>query len=357
MGPSNQLHYIWDFTGEPACLILAFNTTTPVNMAIDWLKFFDGKQSIQFEPKPHYFFGVVLQTLYEYNDREDRAHFENVTDPAELIEYSMRNFVWARESFDSNENRAEVRVTARHMLKRGVPLSADGTKAEREIGNLTLTFATTGLAGHSDQIPHLMHTENSTEIDLILKDIVVERNISCTRLALGLTVVSMDKADSKFALSTGKSLDDEFTPGIFELVKLGTNKSDTWDNGFLQYRPVAYTNQQREVAESTLIRQSEPQRVDYPLETLNETIFVSLEGFTVFELLVQSMNVSFGVTADGCLQKSNYTTWTLIAAYGHPGEERLSMMVKIVASLGLGIPLLLVICGGCYLCVKKAREV
>lgn len=355
LGPSDQLHYLWDFTGEPACLILSFNVTTPVRLTIDWLKFFDGQEAIVFDPKPQYFFGAVLQTLFEYNDREDRAHFENVTDPADLIQYPMRNFIWEREYLNVTPDRAEVRVVARTMTKAPHSPIKNAT-ANREIGNIALTFVTNGLAGHSEQIPHLMHTENSTEIDLILKDIVVEKNFSCTRLALGLTVVSMDDAKANLSLALNKSLDDEFTPGIFELVNMGTHNLSRFDNGFLQYRPVSYTNLKREVAESTLIRQTEPQHVYDPTEALNETIFVALEGFKIDGYLVQSINVSFGVAADGCLQKQNYTTWTFIAAYGAPGEERLSIMVKIVASLGLGIPLLLVICGGCYLCVKKARS-
>lgn len=42
--------------------------------------------------------------------------------------------------------------------------------------------------------------------------------------------------------------------------------------------------------------------------------------------------------------------------YGAPPDEQLSMFVLIVAAIGLGVPLLLVIGGGCYLCIKRARN-
>lgn len=43
-------------------------------------------------------------------------------------------------------------------------------------------------------------------------------------------------------------------------------------------------------------------------------------------------------------------------AYGAPPTEQLPMFIVIVASIGLGLPLLLVVGGGCYICIRRARN-
>lgn len=42
--------------------------------------------------------------------------------------------------------------------------------------------------------------------------------------------------------------------------------------------------------------------------------------------------------------------------YGTAPSEQLSMFVVIVASIGLGIPLVLLVGGGCYICIKRVRN-
>lgn len=47
---------------------------------------------------------------------------------------------------------------------------------------------------------------------------------------------------------------------------------------------------------------------------------------------------------------------TFVMGYGTAPAERLSMFVLIVACIGLGIPLALLIGGGCYMCIKRVRN-
>lgn len=344
-------------------MLLRFETgkskkQTPITMTIDWVAFLDGQPSIQFNRKPKYYFGIVLHHLWQYNDAQDEANFENATD---LIAYPTRNFVWERQDFQVTDEAAEVRVNARYQVpsssenNKGMAnkrhLISSGTKSP--FGSVSLTFSTHGTAGHSEKIPHLLHTENSTEIDLILKDLRIQPNVSCTRLALGVTAVSMADPKGNFSLNTRRSVDDEFTPGIFDLINLSSK------GGFVQYRPVSYTNEARDVSTSTLVRQTDPQHVDDVLSTLSETVFMAAtktEGVGLRESLVQNLNISFGVGGDGCFEKTNYTTWTLISAYGQPLPEKLSTLVVVIAALGLGIPLILMISGGCFVCLRKARQ-
>lgn len=355
IGERDELHYLWDFTGTPAALLLRFEgVKKPVTMTIDWSAFWDGRPSIKFSRAPKYYFGIALQTLWQYNDPDDKAQFEAVTDPDHLVQYSLRDFTWLRESLDLSEEKAEVRVTAQKMSAKNKEGVISGPQSV--VGDITLAFSTHGEAGHSERIPHLLHTENATEIDLILKDIRVERNFACPRLALGVTVVSMDEAKGNLSLNIRRSVDDEFTPGIFELINLSSSGLGKRGEGFVQYRPVSYTNAERDVSTSTLVRQTEPQHPENQLDTLAETIFAAVECVVATTALVENMNVSFGVEGDGCYVKTNYTTWTFITAHGQPMPERLSTMVVVLAALALGLPLFLLISGGCFVCLRKARQ-
>lgn len=355
IGPNDELHYLWDFTGTPAALLLRFDGhSSPVNMTIDWGAFFDGKPSIKFSREPKFYFGIVLQSLFVYNDRTGEAQFNGVTDPADIIEFPLHEVQWSRDALEVSDDKAEVRVSAQKMIKGRHSKKISKSLKETLIGNINLTFSTYGLPGHSEKIPHLLHTENSTEIDVVLQDIV-GGNFSCSRLAMGVTVVAMDDVKRNFSLNIRRSIDDEFTPGIFELINLSSTGGKRGE-GFLQYRPVSYTDAERDVATSTLVRQSDPQHVDDQADLLQYTIVGAVDGIVIPKVLVESMNVSFGVKDDGCFAKTNYTTWTFIAAYGQPMAERLSTMVVVLAALGLGIPLILLISGGCFVCLRKARQ-
>lgn len=47
---------------------------------------------------------------------------------------------------------------------------------------------------------------------------------------------------------------------------------------------------------------------------------------------------------------------TFVLGYGTAPPERMSMIVAILACIGLGIPLILLIIGGVYLAVKRMRN-
>lgn len=47
---------------------------------------------------------------------------------------------------------------------------------------------------------------------------------------------------------------------------------------------------------------------------------------------------------------------TFVMGYGTAPNERLSTFVMIVACIGLGIPLALLVGGGCYICIKRVRN-
>lgn len=344
---ADEIHYLWDFTGAPSCMVLHFSSPG-AQLKIDWRGFMDNRpNTVKFSKQPQFYFGVVLRKLYQYNDPEDLGVFD-AKNWSDLIEYPMHYLKWDRASLRIDDGMAQVMVRADTIVR--------PNQNETKIGNITLQLSSFGMPGHDQMVPHLMHTENATQFDLVLDELVVQQNFSCSRFAVELALVSME-SHGNFSLAHHKTLDDEFTPGIFEMVNIESPLTVSQHaGGYLQYRPVSYSNADREVTTSTLVTQTAPKSVENAMIALNWTIFNSVEGVRLERALVQTMNVSFGTSGDGCYKKTNYTTWTFVSAFGAPLPEQLSLFVVVIATIGLGVPLLLMVSGGCYLCIRRARS-
>lgn len=64
----------------------------------------------------------------------------------------------------------------------------------------------------------MLHTENSTQVDIILDDIQTSEMFSKSRFAIELLVVGGGDPEIPMFVDPKKSLDDEHTPGIFEVI-------------------------------------------------------------------------------------------------------------------------------------------
>lgn len=70
---------------------------------------------------------------------------------------------------------------------------------------------------HTDTIPHMLHTENSTLVDIILDNIQMNKSFSNSRFAIELMIVGGGDPHRSIIIDPKKNLDDEHTPGVFEV--------------------------------------------------------------------------------------------------------------------------------------------
>lgn len=64
----------------------------------------------------------------------------------------------------------------------------------------------------------MLHTENSTQVDIILDNLQTNETFSNSRFAIELLMVGGGDPDILMFVDPKKSLDDEHTPGIFEVI-------------------------------------------------------------------------------------------------------------------------------------------
>lgn len=70
---------------------------------------------------------------------------------------------------------------------------------------------------YATSLPHLIHTANSSLVDIRLVNLTSAAEYNSTRFALHLLLVSTDRWSDSWNYTMRQSLDDEHTPGVFEV--------------------------------------------------------------------------------------------------------------------------------------------
>lgn len=66
-------------------------------------------------------------------------------------------------------------------------------------------------------------------------------------------------------------------------------------------------------------------------------------GDSLYSIVLQGFNISFGIKEEGYYSQNNYTTFSFLTGMGEPEPEQLSTFVKAFAFIGLGTPITVVL--------------
>ncbi|CAH0385567.1 unnamed protein product [Bemisia tabaci] len=341
LGRNDSLHYLWNSDHKPSLLLL--ESTKDSNLSITWPDFVNGSaDSIRLTSPISYAFGLVINKIIEFNDIGDTG-FMNETSKETLI-LSADNFKWRVKSFYQNPDSGTVNFE----------VTANGYSSEDIVKNGTISFLVSVFPSkdHGIDLPHLLHTANSTQIDMTIDHFTTAYPNS--RFAVELAFVSSETENSDLELKSKKSLDDEHSPGVFTVIELQTENSKKGNvGGYLQWRPLVYTFNDRDYANSTDTVHYHVENITTEQENfLNNSLpFVFFEK-NISQLAVRAMNVSFGFKLDGFYRKSGYLSWSFLVGIGEPPVESFSMLVLLIIGIGLGLPTLVII-GGFFFVVFR----
>ncbi|CAK1581306.1 unnamed protein product [Parnassius mnemosyne] len=331
-GLKDTIHQIWDFTQGIPTMILAVGG---VNSSIDinW----NGSKPNNFSMvgKPRYSCATAIDKIYEYNDLEDTGRFD-VNHPYRM--QALKNVSWELKESVLTSKKVMVRLR--------------GTLHDKERrGTIDMKLDYVNFTDYARTLPHLIHNANTTLVDISLVNLTTSRHFNSSRFAVHFVLVSKDPNNLSMRSITRKSLDDEHTPGVFEIIEI--KSPSLWISGaggFLQFRPVAYVESKRNVGSSTLAHVSNFTRGTLPQSSTLETFY---EGYDEKNLLVQDLVVSFGEPGDGFYKQHNYTAWSYTLGYGWPPSESLSLLAVLIISLGLCVPAVLVAVGGVLVVARR----
>ncbi|KAL5004804.1 hypothetical protein ScPMuIL_018260 [Solemya velum] len=353
VGAADDLHYLISSIGMPTILVVRTDQGASVKPEIDWPKLLSRNESeirdsITFgdKIKIKYSFAIVFPKLYEYNDTKDYADVMMYKGNATNWNiYDFTNFTWDAIGENSNVDLNYLKIMATQQLN-----------TTFQNGTLAFEFNSYDHEARQNDLPHLQYNENNTIIDFLIDHVTPVFKKS--RFALEAIFVSADNTTDDMEISVTTSIDDEYSPGVFKMTNWVTRPHNLDETGYAQWKPVCYLKSARSRSDGTKMITSPLQRnsTHLDMEGLKQTIAYAYFGDKLLNMEIGGTNLSFGLSQDGFYTKTEHTAWTFLVGFGDPPQDQVSLLVIIVISVGLGLPVLFIIFGGVFICVKKHKD-
>ncbi|KAM4725307.1 glycosylated lysosomal membrane protein isoform 2-T2 [Anableps anableps] len=330
VGGNDTLHFLFSSQGAPTLLIVHTNSSSST-VKVNWPQFLarntSGSLTVEPQSSVLYSTAVVFSRLLEYDDENDTADATSSFFPA----YELKDFSWSQMNLSD--------FTA--VLCGSPPHSSNGS--------LCLQLSVFGSEGRVDIWPRLLHSANSSQLEVWLNGLLPRSNTS--RFVLELQAVGGAYPLSK--VDVNHFIDDEYTPSIFKVaqwVSSANNSSDVL--GFVQWKPVAYRNSHPSLEDATPCRHSKPQSQGGNSTAASSALIKAFYS----DPTAMGMNVSFGIAGEPFYNTTMFLSWTMLVGVGAPPIDSFSPMVIGILTVGLGIPIVLLLGGGIYVVIMKKRE-
>ncbi|XP_010593135.1 glycosylated lysosomal membrane protein isoform X2 [Loxodonta africana] len=193
-------------------------------------------------------------------------------------------------------------------------------------------------SGRPIQPPRLLHTADTCQLEVVLTGASPRGNCSL----FGLEVATLSQGPDCPSVQEQRSIDDEYAPAVFQLDQL------LWGSlpsGFVQWRPVAFSQKQRG-RESALPCQVSPLHptlaYSLPQSPIVQAYFGSQTNFCAF-------NLTFGASTGPGYWDQYYLSWSMLLGMGSPPVDALSPLVLGIMAVALGAPGLMLLGGGLIL--------
>ncbi|KAL7645887.1 UNVERIFIED_CONTAM: hypothetical protein RMT77_002784 [Armadillidium vulgare] len=371
-GENNTVHYLWSAMELPSFVVAV--SVPEAEIQVNWTELQEGKPgAIYFSKVPESTFGISFQTLILFNDRNDTGKIDNIPE-GDKNYASLSDFEW---NVSPSENvTGQTKFTFSSTIYKGKKMANDS--------QISFSVVAYDENGRGESLPHLITKPSSFQIEIVLNNLFIDFNtynghgyrnygtdddvipisgFYYPRWAVDTIVVSDDlpkeDGDRGFHMENDKSLDDEYTPGVFDLSTITTEgareSSGDLMGGYLQWRPVCYLTSDKDINFSTYpnLNNSLPPIDLEHIGNANRSLFYVLFGNNINNLIGFQTSVAFGLSKDGFYTKYNYTEWTFSMGLGAVPEESFSTLIIIIISVAVAIPALLFIFGAAYLVIRK----
>ncbi|XP_044028052.1 glycosylated lysosomal membrane protein isoform X2 [Siniperca chuatsi] len=327
VGDNDTLHFLFCSQGAPTLLLVHTNTSSST-VQVNWPQFVarNHSGSLKVEPESSVLdsTAVVFSRLLEYDDVNDTA------DPTSDLfpPYELQDFSWSRLNLS------------------GPTALLCGAAATFTNGSLCLQLSVFESEGRGQSWPRLLHTANSSQLEVWL-DSVLPR---ATRSRFLLELQAVGGAYPLSRVEVHRSIDDEFTPSIFKVSQWVSSVNGSSDVlGFVQWKPVAYRQSEPALEDATPCRHSDPRpqsgEATAAASGLIRAFYAEPETF--------GLNVSFGLAGDPFYNSTKFLSWTVLVGSGSPPVDSFSPLVITMMAVGLGTPTILLLLGGVCICVRK----
>ncbi|XP_069796506.1 glycosylated lysosomal membrane protein [Narcine bancroftii] len=345
VGCNDTIHYVWSSLGAPTVLLI-YSRSASSTLRVNWTKLVlrDPTGAVRIEPPEAvvYSTAVVFSRLFEYDDVNCTADLMQVPADSFYPSYLLEDFTWEDVNATINTSTFTAQLRGRNATGRAF---ANGSIAFR-----IAAFEDSGCDG---DLPHLLHTANSSKVEFVIENLQARGNQS--RFGLELLVLEDEVTQQEMRVS--RTIDDEYTPSIFKVAELvGVMRNSSQVRSFLQWKPVVYSSPRPSLVNSTQSRH-------YTLQTdPNQTLPATSIAFALAGTQwrqgsgVSALNISFGSPGDQLDLSHPYISWSALIGYGDPPEDTISVLVLVIMAVGLGLPALLLLLGGVVVSTIRRRR-
>uniref|UniRef100_A0A8D0CSS6 Glycosylated lysosomal membrane protein n=1 Tax=Sander lucioperca TaxID=283035 RepID=A0A8D0CSS6_SANLU len=327
VGDNDTLHFLFCSQGAPTLLLVHTNTSSS-SLKVNWKEFVSrnvsGSLKVEPESSVLYSSATVFSRLLEYDDVNNTAEPTSDLFPP----YELGSFLWSR------------------LVLSGPSARLCGVAPDNATfanGSLCLCL---GRGGRAESWPRLLHTANSSQVEVWLDGVLPRATQS--RFLLELQAVGGAYRPSRVEVQ--RSIDDEFTPSIFKVSRwLSSENGSSEILGFLQWKPVASRGRDSSVENATPCHHSAPR----PQSSEDTARASGLVRAFYAEPQTVGLNVSFGLAGDPFYNSTRFLRWTVLIGSGSPPVESFSPLVLAIMAVGLGTPMILLVLGGVYVCIRK----
>ena len=335
-GMADALHVLYSNIG--AFTIMMFKTDLDSNININWTNLLSNNNetmfnSIQFTKQPNESCAYVIPKIYEFNDLAGSADLTKIPNNATF--WNVRN--------TGNMEWTFMNSSAENTI--GMFKSVDAASN----GTFSFQIRYYGEEKRDSSLPHLQVSMDATSIDFIVDSVAPTFKES----KFGINIFAANNLES-IQLKNFKSLDDEYTPGTFQIFTVEASDSDMHVQNYFQWKPIFYFYE-------TLTLENSTETVQYNLGS-NRTLPISLASAFFNSTLPNytEFNISFGIAGNDkdayFYPQSNYSLWTFTVGIGEPSVEKMSSIVTLLIFIGFGLPALVIVVGTLALLIKKCKN-
>ncbi|XP_040268073.1 glycosylated lysosomal membrane protein [Bufo bufo] len=345
VGNGSTIHYVWSTIGAPTVLLI-YTESEHSHLRVNWTKLLSPEPSgaIAMEPADSVLYSTALTftRIFEYKDVNNTADFSGTSDRYFYPPYDLSSFTWDNANDTVNSTAFSFRLS-------GVQAS-DPTGSFRN-GSVSFRISAYERPGRDASSPRLLHTANCTKLEFLISGVQPRGNHS----RFALEMVTLEKKSGRKKVRSVRSIDDEYTPTIFEVMELlpdAPNASHA--HGYLQWKSVAYGSVSGTRSDSLPCIVHKPQ-------DMNETLTVPsiIQAFygeqPSHHYNMEALNVSFGIADGDFYDKNKYLAWSALVGYGTPPRDSFSILVISIVAVALGTPFLLLIVGAIIVSLMKKQ--
>uniref|UniRef100_A0A8C3BWY5 Glycosylated lysosomal membrane protein n=1 Tax=Cairina moschata TaxID=8855 RepID=A0A8C3BWY5_CAIMO len=340
VGSNDTLHYVWSSIGAPAVLLVVTEGTSSA-LRVNWTQLLsptpDG--AIWIEPAG----SVVYSTAVVFTKvpPRDSAVFPTAAKCCLVFypTYDLSDFSW-----DS------VNRTLNHTALTAEFVGGPATDPSGSFSNGSLAFRVTAYetSGRDETLPSLLHTANSSKVEFVLAGAAPRGNSSW----FALEVATVEEAGVVQRLRLARSIDDEYTPTIFE-VSAGRALGSTLS--FLQWKATAYGSQAPKREDSIQCHSGSLKAANWTLPRSSIVLAYFGEGVGS-TYTINAVNISFGGEDGNIYEEKRYLSWSALLGFGQPPKDTFSPLVISIMAVALGTPMVLLVVGSCVVLFAQGKR-